>query len=160
VYVPKNLRKWVFPENYAGRTWDGYYSAGFGEHRDSDALERSNFAVAWDALEPLGACRVEERHWAVGWVAWIAIREDNETALREADALQAAIDSYPVLDENHFSALESAEDDATWAQRYSTAERIEWLRSERKHTEFHKFSDLLACARGKFAPGHDQGRRP
>ena len=93
MYVPKNLRKWVFPENYVGCTWHGYYSAGFGESRDSDALERSNFAVAWDALEPLGAHRVEENHWAVGWVAWIAIREDNEEALHEADSLRDAVDA-------------------------------------------------------------------
>ena len=37
------LRKWTRPENYCGKSWEGYLSAGVGRSRDSDPLERSNF---------------------------------------------------------------------------------------------------------------------
>jgi hypothetical protein len=40
------VKPWSHPECYSGQTWEGYYSAGFGQSRDSDSLERSNFAVA------------------------------------------------------------------------------------------------------------------
>jgi len=40
------VREWKHPSDYAGATWEGWYSAGFGRSRDSDALEESNFTVA------------------------------------------------------------------------------------------------------------------
>lgn len=45
-YQPQHLRRWTRPDSYFGAEWPDYFSAGFGQSRDSDALERSNFAVA------------------------------------------------------------------------------------------------------------------
>ena len=97
-YIPKRLHKWTLPECYIGEHWEGFYSAGFGQTRDSDALERSNFAEILIALKsfmgqeiPDGygadsggpAVRVvTEDHWAVGWVEWIAIHESCDGALK------------------------------------------------------------------------------
>jgi hypothetical protein len=37
------------PDSYFGATWPDYYGSSVGQSRDSDALERSNFACM---LEP------------------------------------------------------------------------------------------------------------
>lgn len=42
---------WSHPECYVGATWEGWFSAGFGQSRDSDALEQSNFATAYETLK-------------------------------------------------------------------------------------------------------------
>jgi hypothetical protein len=107
MYKTKRER-WTMPDSYFGETWPDYYCSGFGQHRDSDALERSNFAVA---LRELGGGSetvivVRESHWAVGWIEWIAIQADDETALRIADELNERRDSYPALDESDWSDLE------------------------------------------------------
>jgi hypothetical protein len=56
---------------------------------------------------------IRDSHWAVGWVETILIHESNETALRKADELTAALESYPVLDEEAYAEAEvEAEDEA------------------------------------------------
>ena len=45
-----NLTKWSLPTCYVGESWDDYYRSGCGQSRDSDALERSNFACMLKAL--------------------------------------------------------------------------------------------------------------
>jgi|SRR5581483_1264628 len=115
------------PQNYAGLTWEGWHSAGFGRSRDSDVLEESNFQVASAALlklaedaprhelsvemlEQLDDCLsvqiVCENHWAVGWVEWIAIHDSNVAAIELAKELCERANSYPILNESHFSNLE------------------------------------------------------
>ena len=119
------VREWKHPENYLGATWEGWFSAGFGRSRDSDALEESNFQVAWKQLRQLetelspethdipgrfdGESSVQivrEGHWAVGWVEWIAIHESNTAALDAARKLCDRANDYPVLDEDHWGNLE------------------------------------------------------
>ncbi|WMT78832.1 hypothetical protein [Bradyrhizobium sp. Ash2021] len=84
---PKHLRRWTMPANYFGAVWPAYYSSGVGQSRDSDALERSNFECMLKALggETETVVVVRELHWAVGWVEWIAIHQDDEKALKIAD---------------------------------------------------------------------------
>lgn len=110
------VKAWTHPDSYFGATWEGWYSAGFGQSRDSDALEQSNFQVVYAALKgfsELGDADgdatvtiVRESHWAVGWVEWIAIHGSNETALAKARELCEQVKDYPVLDETHWSNLE------------------------------------------------------
>lgn len=99
-YQPKSLRRWTHPDNYAGATWEGFYSSGFGRSRDSDCLEETNFQVAWERLSAISenVQMVHESHWAVGWVEWIAIPADDAPALKLADSLRARYESYPCLD--------------------------------------------------------------
>jgi len=47
------VKEWNHPDSYMGATWEGWYSAGFGQSRDSDALEASNFQTAFDELKTL-----------------------------------------------------------------------------------------------------------
>ena len=156
-YTPKHLKLWTLPPSYFGPNWEGFYSAGFGQHRDSDTLERSNFEVASkDILQASngGAQVVSENHWAVGWVEWIAIPADDYWALKVADDLVAAANQYPVLDDDHFSELEQNEADEIWANCYSVSQRIEYIRhSSEGDFDFRNLADLLACVRGKYFAG-------
>lgn len=155
-YEPRNLNRWILPSHYAGELWPDYYRSGFGQSRDSDALERSNFTVALRELggESETVIVVREGHWAVGWVEWIAIHDSDGIALATADVLRDRYESYPILDEDHFSEIEQQDADDTWSGCYSWRERIEYVRQHRSQFEFHDFGDMLACVRGHFFAGY------
>lgn len=111
-YEPTCLKKWTLPEYYAGEVWPNYY-VFLGQNRDSDCLTRSNFQSGLEAIggESETVIVVRERHWAVGWVEWIAIHQDDEEALKKADEIAAALENYPVVDDEHYYQLESEEAD-------------------------------------------------
>jgi hypothetical protein len=81
-YDPEFLKRWTLPANYFGAVWPAYFSSGVGQSRDSDALERSNFACMLRDLggETETVIVVRETHYLVGWVEWIAIHQDDEKA--------------------------------------------------------------------------------
>ena len=108
MYKPKRLNRWTLPRDYFGAHWPDYYSAGVGQSRDSDCLEQSNFAKMLELLggESETVLVVNESHWAVGWVEWIAIHESDTAALDVADKAQAHLEDYPVLDDENFSQRE------------------------------------------------------
>jgi hypothetical protein len=89
MYKPQNLKRWTLPHNYIGAIWPNYFSAGVGQSRDSSAVERSNFASMLKALggESETVIVVRESHWAVGWVEWIAIHQNDDRALKIADQM-------------------------------------------------------------------------
>jgi hypothetical protein len=163
-YTPENLKRWTRPGSYVGATWEGYYVAPVGRNRDSDCLTASNWEAQarilgehkadipdTDEVSPVAVC---ENHWAVGWVEWVAIHETNETALRAADKLAERLDGYPALDENDWSEREHAEAETVWRDCYRPAERIRYVRDHRSQFDFHGFSDLLGCIRGKYFAGY------
>lgn len=166
LYQPENLRRWTLPQCYVGAQWEGYYSAPVGQSRDSDALERSNWRIQWEALKPLQAdCQdddgdgqspliVRESHWAVGWVEWVAIHESNEAALRAADKLAERLEGYPILSEDDFSNEEQEEAETVWRDCYSAKDRIAWIRRHRSQFEPQSFADLLGCVRGRYFLGY------
>ena len=145
----ENLRRWTKPPNYAGESWPDYYSAGVGQSRDSDALERSNFAVMIDKLggESDTVLVVREHHWAVGWVEWIAIHESDTAALDKADEQMGRLENYPVLDEDDWGVREDEECRQTWEECFDWRERAEYLRS---HSYTGGFADLAAAVRGSW----------
>lgn len=102
-FEPSCLKRWTMPDHYAGAVWPGYFSSGVGLSRDSDALERSNFECMLKALggESETVIVVREGHWAVGWVEWIAIHQDDGKALAIADDIKRGLEDYPVIDEMH-----------------------------------------------------------
>ncbi|HEY4356012.1 MAG TPA: hypothetical protein VGN16_09715 [Acidobacteriaceae bacterium] len=148
-FEPKHLNRWKMPSHYFGAEWPEYFSSGFGQSRDSDALERSNFISALKAIggETETVKVIRESHWAVGWVEWIAIHESDEPALREADALRDAYNS-------HYSDTENEEAQAVWKDCYSDAGRLAYIRKHSSQFEFHNFADLLGCARGQYFAGY------
>jgi hypothetical protein len=110
------LKKWKMADHYAGEVWPEYF-VFLGQHRDSDALTRSNFIRGLELIG--GECEtvqvVRERHWAVGWVEWIAIHQDDALALALASDIADKLEDYPVIDEDHFGELEYAEACDYWA---------------------------------------------
>ena len=155
-YTPNHLKRWSMPSHYFGATWPAYYSAGVGQSRDSDCLESSNFATMIRALggESDTVTIVRESHWAVGWVEWIAIQQDDGAALKIADDLIARLQDYPVLDESDFSEREQEEANQIWTNCYDSKERIAYIRKHSSQFEFHNFADLLGCVRGKYFAGY------
>lgn len=158
-YEPTHLKRWEVPSNYFGEVWPDYF-VFLSRHRDSDELTESNFRVAMQKLESLpyfdGESRLEvrENHWAVGWVEWIAIHADDTDALKAADEMAAALENYPVLDEEDFSSLEQENAEKLWCDCYSAKERVAYIRRHPSHFEPHSFADLLACVRGKYFIGY------
>jgi hypothetical protein len=102
-------------EDVAGATgWDlpdGWAIGPVGQHRDSDALDRSNFHAALTAMggENDYVEVVRFRHWGFGWVEEIAFRMNSEAA-EVAHLLAVALDDYPVLDDEDFAEREWAAD--------------------------------------------------
>ena len=158
IFEPQHLKRWTMPRDYFGAVWPAYYSAGVGQSRDSDALERSNFACMLQALGGEDADEtiivVRESHWAVGWVEWIAIHQDNENALRIADGIQAKLQDYPVIDESDWSEREQQDADDTWRECYRVKDRIDYIRKFRSQFEFRDYADMLGCVRGKYFAGY------
>ena len=113
----KSLTRWTLPDSYYGAEWPEYF-VFLSQSRDSDALTRSNFECGLNALggESETVQVVRERHWAVGWVEWIAIHESDTESLQRADEMLCALSDYPVLDESHFSELEHSEAESQWQQ--------------------------------------------
>lgn len=149
------LKRWTLPGNYGGAEWPDHF-VFLGQHRDSDCLSRSNFRSALAAIggESETVTVVRESHWAVGWVEWIAIHQDDETALQTADEIACALTNYPMVDDEDFSALEDEEAQETWQRCYRDRDRVEYIRRHRSQFEFSSFSDLLGCARGKYFCGY------
>jgi hypothetical protein len=153
--IPERLKRWTMPENYFGAEWPEYYRAGFGRHRDSDDLTDSNFYSALKALggESETVLLIEESHWAVGYVQWIAIHESDEKALAIADDLQAQIEDYLVLDASDWSERENETAEHIWRDCFRPKERIEYIRRHRDQFEFRGFADLLGSVRGRYFGG-------
>ena len=112
-YEPTHLKRWTRPDCYIGAEWPEYY-VFLGRHRDSDILTESNY---WSGLKAIGGerdtedgtnlvIRIQENHWAVGWVEWIAIHESCEEALRLADGVMERLADYPVVDDDDLSERE------------------------------------------------------
>ena len=157
MFEPKHLKRWSMPDSYFGAVWPAYYSAGVGQSRDSSCLEQSNFAAMVRELggESDTVQIVRESHWAVGWVEWIAIHQDDEKALAIADEQIERLNDYPVLDESDFSEREHEEAAGIWRYCYNGKQRVEYIRKNRSQFEFHDYADLLGCARGKYFAGYD-----
>ncbi len=155
-YEPVNLKLWTMPDSYFGAVWPNTYSAGVGQSRDSDALERSNFICMLRELggESETVTVVRESHWAVGWVEWIAINADDSKALEIADGIIAELADYPVINEDHWSELEHEDANETWTNCYSDLERVAYIRAHRSQFEFHDYADLIGCVRGRYFAGY------
>lgn len=116
MYEPQNLQRWTLPECYIGEHFPDYYVGPCGVHRDSDVLAKANWEALCKAIPEDGerVKVVTAMHWAVGWVSWLAIHKDNDDALREADEIAAALENYPVVDDELYSQMENDENEEDW----------------------------------------------
>jgi len=91
-------------------------------HRDSDALERSNWEIVSEHLiRECGDDVAVERmnHWAVGWVDYLLVRPGS-SAIEPALKWKERLANYPVADEEHYSMLEYDEE---WCIRCDSGTR-------------------------------------
>lgn len=125
MHQPQHLKRWSLPDSYMGEHWPEYF-VFLSQHRDSDSLTRSNFICGLEALggESDTVQVIREGHWAVGWVEWIAIHQDDTAALKIADSIAEKLEDYPVVNEDHLSELEWDEAQTYWGQ-LSIRERVE-----------------------------------
>lgn len=156
MYEPTEIERWTMPQHYFGETWPDYYRAPCGRSRDSSDLEESNFAACLARLvgESETVLVVRESHWAVGWVEWIAIHQDDEEALREADEIARELEDYCALDENDQTERESESANEVWRDCYDEKSRVEYIRRHRDQFDFRDFSDLMGCVRGMYFAGY------
>ena len=93
----------------ANNEWQGVACGPVGQHRDSDAMVRSNFRIILKDMQkrlPEGTVEVAYfRHWAVGWIEEIFFNPIPE-ALAIAQEWQDRLSDYPIADDDDFSNLE------------------------------------------------------
>lgn len=151
----ESLTRWEVPDSWFGQHWDGYF-VGLSQHRDSDALDRSNFRAALEALggESETVQVVREGHWAVGWIEWIAIHESDEKALTIQYEIEGSLQNYPVLNESDWCEEEAEEANEVWQRCYDEKERIEYVRENPDQFYFASWSDLRNVIRGEYFNGY------
>ena len=79
------------------------------QSRDSQTLEQSNFAVAFEMLGGKETDDLEIHrmgHWACGWVETITVNPKNIKLLTKAFEIKQALENYPVLDDSDYSERE------------------------------------------------------
>jgi len=116
---------------YYGEHPDWLICPDLGTHRDADALARSNYAVLEQRLRDSDGDEEtwhEESsgHWAVGWVAGLAVKPGTK-AEQILAAAEAELGDYPVLDEEHWSDLEYGEAIEYW-DGLTLSSRVDWLK--------------------------------
>lgn len=135
-----DLPVWEHPSDYAGYSPDGEYVI-LSRHRDSSIRENSNYETALKLLETVESVTCAEQnidsgeepfvsdfrasHFAVGWVEHIIVRADSPIAvLKEAYDILAALENYPILDDEDVSSREF-EQACTDYERMPMQERID-----------------------------------
>ena len=94
--------------HYLGeRNWDNWFVLA-GRTRDSGPLEESNFKCMLKALGGEGddVFVYHVGHWAVGWIEGILINPANVAMVKLGDKIQKQLENYPIMDEDHFTALQ------------------------------------------------------
>ena len=94
----------------------GHWYLVLGTRRAADTLTLSNWAVALERLEGVDGWAVEHSsHWAAGQVSALLIEPDSE-AEPIAREFTEQLEDYPVLDEEHYSDLESEHTEQLWGE--------------------------------------------
>lgn len=128
--MSRTLELWTVPDSWFGKPWHDHY-VFMGRHRDSQILDSHNFMTALARIggETENTHVVRESHWAVGWVEWIAIHKSDTEAVEKAQSVLDDLDTYPILDEDGYSAKQM---EAVWDywDSASTEERIELCKKD------------------------------
>lgn len=130
--------------------------APVARNRDSDCLSESNFHAFIEAMggESENVQIHRFGHWANGWFEIVLINPAMPELVKQAEELEAALENYPVLDENDFSERENEEANQVWRNCYRERDRIEYIRKHRSQFEFRDFQDMLGCVRGNYFAGY------
>ena len=117
------------PNSYWGNRDHWYIVAG--QSRDSNALERSNFASfekALSAINPESVTIERATHWAVGWVENLMVDSADSAAIDCAIQILTALEEYPVVNEEHYSQTEYDEVCELWSNM-SISDRVDACKS-------------------------------
>jgi hypothetical protein len=114
--IVKAPTAWDSSANYMGQSEFPGLVGWLTQNRDSEALERSNFECALEALGGESETVEVHRfgHWACGWWEIIAFKL-NSPAHEIALKIQDDLDQYPVVNEDHYSEKEWNEESEYWA---------------------------------------------
>ena len=128
-----SMEKWEYPSDYIGADFSEYYVL-LGRHRDSDTLARSNFDCALEMLggESETVVVMAANHWAVGWVESLLIHESDQEHVDQGNEIRKSLDDYPVINEDHWCALEMDEQIESWN---------DWARSDYESALVKHFED-------------------
>ena len=123
-----SLKPWSMPRYYSGERWDGWLVAPVSRHRDSNTIDASNFRTVLAQLRAVeeadtttalasgidvddemccGHVVVQENHFLVGWVEWIAISPHAVQSIALCETAQTRLEDYRVLDEQDEAALDA-----------------------------------------------------
>lgn len=122
--------------------------------RDSRCFERSNFAAALKRLGGESETVEVHRfgHWGAGWFEIILVAPGT-AAQKEGEAIEVALEGYPLLDDEDYYRRQSEEALQTWQNCYNIKERIAYIRENERDFEFRDYADMLGCVRGKWFGG-------
>lgn len=116
----------------------------YTHHRDSDSVARSNAAVIAKLLYPFeesgDVIAESHNHWACGWIEGFAIRVYRNGELTPAaktwiELCERTAD-YPILDEEHHSGVELADQEESWEN---------WVRHEFESSIERNFDVEIDC---------------
>lgn len=126
-----------------------------GQNRDSDSLSLSNFHIAVGMLGGESDTVEVHRfgHWGNGWFEIILVDPKSPQAI-EAHSIEEALENYPVLDEQDYCEREHEEAHEVWANCYSTSERVEYVRTNRKQFDFATLAEMRECVKGQYFCGY------
>jgi hypothetical protein len=103
---------WNLDEYAAERDWTAVELGPVGQHRDSGALDRSNFDVIYADLRDKFGDAIDSPsfgHWGVGWIDEIAWDAGRDDVREQVESWAAALADYPVADETALCTLEHEE---------------------------------------------------
>lgn len=124
-----------------------------GTNRDADVLTESNYHTQLTRFGDGNDHEVHRfHHWACGWFEIVLVRPGSD-AHWIADALEARLTDYPILDENDHSEREYEAACETWKHCYTDRSRLAYIRRNYGSFSLHNFRDLLGCVRGRYFAG-------
>lgn len=115
------LTGWDIDGLAADMGWEAVNIGPVGQHRDSDALARSNWQVVYGDLSdrfPGQVTSVSLGHWGHGWVEELAYNAGNADVVAAVERWERALSDYPVADEMHYSQVEWDENHPTEDECY------------------------------------------
>ena len=100
------------PDFYYGGD-HGDWLVTFGQTRDSDQIERSNWRYITSGIllaYPDDAVIEQMSHWAVGWVEYLLVKPDSP-AIKVMSDWAEVLAIYPIADEADYEQLVAEEDE-------------------------------------------------
>ena len=153
----KNFRPTQFDGHISVEDRERWLVAPVARNRDSEALSRSNFECFAEALGEENEDSYEIHrfgHWGPGWFEIILINPNNSELVKKAEDMEASLENYPVLNEEHFCTLQYEEAGEVWQNCYNEKERADYIRENPDQFDFNSLAEIRECIRGDYFGGY------